>query len=59
MRGQVMGQAFKGAKPAEIARGLKLDRSTVNYTLKQDELRENGHSLPRTPRKKSYTDADE
>jgi len=33
MRSQVISQAFKGAKPTEIARDLKLSRSTVNYTL--------------------------
>ena len=33
IRGQVAGQAFKGAKPAEIVRDLKLDRGTVYYTL--------------------------
>jgi hypothetical protein len=59
MRGQVKGQASKGATPAEIAIDLKLTRSTVNYTLQQDPLRNNGHSLPRKPRKKSYTDAEE
>jgi len=59
MRGQVISQAFKGAKPTEIARDLKLDRSTVNYTLHQDELRNDGHSLPRKPRRKSYTNAEE
>jgi hypothetical protein len=59
MRGQVQGQAFKGAKPAEIAADLNLTRSTVNYTLQQDELRNNGESLPRKPRGKSYTDAEE
>ena len=33
MRGQVVRQAFKGAKTFEITRDLKLDRFTVNYTL--------------------------
>jgi hypothetical protein len=33
MRGQVAGQAFKGAKLAKIARDLKLDCGTVYYTL--------------------------
>jgi hypothetical protein len=59
IRGQVAGQAFKGAKPAEIARDLKLDRGTVYYTLQQDKLRNDGESLPRTPRNKSYTDVEE
>jgi len=59
MRGQVVGQAFKGAKSTEIAEDLKIAESTVRYTLQQDELRDDGHSLPRTPRNKSYTDAEE
>jgi len=59
MRGQVIGKASEGAKSAVIAKALKLDRSTVNYTLQQDELRDDGHSLPRKPRNKSYTDAEE
>jgi hypothetical protein len=59
MRGQVKGQASKGAKVAEIAINLKLTRSTILYTLKQDELRNNGESLPRKPRGKSYTNAEE
>jgi len=59
MRGQVIGKASEGAKSAAIAKALKLDRSTVNYTLQQDELRDDGHSLPRKPRNKSYTDAEE
>ncbi|PMD59042.1 uncharacterized protein K444DRAFT_724842 [Hyaloscypha bicolor E] len=33
MRGQVMGKASEGAKLVAIAKALKLDRSTVNYTL--------------------------
>ena len=59
MRGKVMGKAFEGAKPAAIAKALKLDKLTVNYTILQDELRDDGHSLSRKPRKKSYTDAEE
>jgi hypothetical protein len=34
-------------------------KSTVQYTLRQDELRNNGQSLPRKPRGKSYTDSEE
>jgi hypothetical protein len=33
MRGQVIGKASEGAKLATITKALKLDRSTVNYTL--------------------------
>jgi hypothetical protein len=59
MRGQVIGKASEGTDPTSITKDLKLTRSTVNYTLQQDELRNDGHSLPRKPRKKSYTDTDE
>ena len=46
MRGQVAGKASKGAKTATITKALKLTRSTVNYTLQQDEIRNDGYSLP-------------
>ena len=59
MRGQVISQAFKGAKPTKIARDLKLDCSTVNYTLHQDKLRNDEYSLPRKPCHKLYTNAEE
>ena len=59
MRGQVAGKASKGAKTATIAKALKLTRSTVNYTLQQDEIRNDRYSLPRKPRGKSYTDTNE
>ncbi len=59
MRGQVTGQAFKGAKNAQIAKDLNLSNSTAQYTLQQDELRANSEFLPRKPRCKSYTDAEE
>lgn len=58
-RGQVKGEAFRGAKTTKIAQHLKMNESTVRYTLQQDELRTDGVSLLRTPRKKSYTDAEE
>jgi hypothetical protein len=59
MRGQVAGKASECRGLRGIATDLKLDYSTVRYTLKQDELRHEGESLPRAHRKKSYTDADE
>jgi transcriptional antiterminator len=59
IHGQVTGQAFKGAKNAQIAKDLNLSNNTIRYTLQQDELRANGESLPRKPRGKSYTDAEE
>ncbi|PQE13498.1 hypothetical protein CJF32_00005386 [Rutstroemia sp. NJR-2017a WRK4] len=47
-RGQVVGQYYKGAKPATIATALK-------YM----ELCSNGEDLPRAARKLSYSDRDE
>jgi hypothetical protein len=59
MRGQVKGQARRGVLQLDIAKDLKLTPSTVQYTLQQDPLRNDGHSLPRKPRKKTYNDTDE
>jgi Transposase/DDE superfamily endonuclease len=59
MRGQIKGQADCGASHSSIAKDLKVLKSTVQYTLRQDELRNNGQSLPRKPRGKSYTDSEE
>jgi len=59
MRGKVAALASKGGNSYTIARDLLLTRSTVQYTLKQDPLRNDGESLPRKPRERSYTDADE
>jgi hypothetical protein len=59
MRGQVKGQATRGANQIDIAKDLKLTLSTILYTLQQDKLRNDGHSLPRKLRGKLYTDAEE
>jgi hypothetical protein len=59
MRGKILGKASEGAKSATIAIKLKIPRKTVEYTLQQDELRNDGYSLPRKPQGKSYTDAEE
>jgi transposase len=58
-RGVIAGKASAGAKPSEIAAELKLEYSTVYRTIQLDLARHEGASLPRTPRKKSYTEADE
>lgn len=58
-RGRIVGKAEEGASPAAIARELKLEYSTVARTIKKDLLHHDGASLPRTPRRKSYTDHDE
>lgn len=58
-RGRIAGKAEEGATPAQIAEALNLEYSTVYRTIQQDLLRHEGKSLSRTPRKKSYTEADE
>ncbi|KFY70741.1 hypothetical protein V499_08970 [Pseudogymnoascus sp. VKM F-103] len=58
-RGQIIGRQSEGATPTKIARDLNLDRSTVRYTIATDPFRTEGKSLPRTPRGKSYTEAEQ
>jgi hypothetical protein len=58
-RGKIVRKASEGANPYKIAKDLDLTRSTVQYTLRQDEFRTNGESLSRKPRGKSYTNAEE
>jgi hypothetical protein len=49
-----------GFTPTAIALGFNLLDSTVRYTIQQSQLRnDKNHSLPRTPRKKSYTYVEE
>jgi hypothetical protein len=59
MRGKIASKASKGAKPAAIAIKLKIPCKTIKYTLEQDESRNDGYSLLRKARGKSYTDAQE
>src|SRR5882762_9844000 len=59
MRGVVHGLHLKGATPTQIALGLELDRGTVRYTIQQDPFRDDGETLPKDPRRKSYTLAEE
>ena len=58
-RGKIAGKAEEGATPASIAKELELEYSTVYRTIQNDLLRHEGKSLPRTPRKKSYSEHDE
>lgn len=58
-RGQILGKQSEGATPTKIAHDLNLDRSTVRYTIAVDPLRNEGKSQPRTPRGKSYTEAEQ
>jgi argininosuccinate synthase len=48
------GFIFSGS-PAEIATTLNLDKKTVRHSIKLALLRNNGASLPRKSRNKSYT----
>lgn len=59
MRGKIMGCSIAGSTPAQIALGLKVDDSTIQYAIVQDLLQHEGFSLPRKDRAKSYTDAEE
>ena len=58
-RGQICGQSSRGAKPSEIAERLELEYSAVYRTIQLDLACHEGESLPRAPRKKSYTEAEE
>jgi hypothetical protein len=55
----IAGKASTGTKPSEIAAELNLEYSIVYRTIQLDLARYKGASLPRIPRKKSYTEADE
>ena len=59
LRGKIAGKASLGLTAYKIAKDLKLVTGTVRYTILQDELRDEGHSLPRKPRNLSYTEHDE
>ena len=57
-RGQIVGAAKLGGKPAKIAKVLKTTLSTVRTTLRRASIRTNGESLPRSGRPKIYSDRD-
>jgi transposase InsO family protein len=59
LRGKIAGKASLGLTAYKIAKDLKLVTGIVRYTILQDELRDEGHSLPRKPRNLSYTEHDE
>jgi hypothetical protein len=54
-RGRIAGKAGAGQNAAIIAAGLKLAIGMVEYTIRQDKLRIDGHTLPKKPRRKTYT----
>ena len=55
MRGRIVGRAAAGQKAPAIAKDLNLVLGTVKYTIRQDKLRNDGHTLPKKPRRKTYT----
>jgi hypothetical protein len=55
MRGQIVGRAAASQKALAIAKDLNLVLSTVKYTIRQDELRNDSYTLPKKPRQKTYT----
>jgi hypothetical protein len=59
LRGKIASKASEGKTDYQIGRDLKLERGTVRYTLKVDNLRNEGETVPRKARGKSYTDAKE
>ncbi|PQE31830.1 hypothetical protein CJF32_00005133 [Rutstroemia sp. NJR-2017a WRK4] len=57
--GKIIGKAEEGASIAKIAKDLKCYESTIKYTIHQEQLRNDGASLERGSRRKSYSDQDE
>jgi hypothetical protein len=55
MRGRIVGRAAAGQKALAIAKDLNLVLGTVKYTIRQDKLRNDSHTLPKKPRRKTYT----
>lgn len=58
-RGKIIGRLEGGDKVGVVAKAYNLPHSTVVYTQRQDQLRDDGTSLLRKARKKSYSDGDE
>jgi hypothetical protein len=58
-RGVIARKASTGTKPSEITAELELEYSTVYRIIQLDLTRHKGTSLPRMPRQKSYTEANE
>jgi hypothetical protein len=58
-RGRIIGMYDGGAKKAVIQRFYSHPYSIVVDTIRNNELRHDGHSLPRSGAPKSYTPAEE
>jgi transposase len=57
-RAQLVGAAKVGTPITQIARVFSIDESTVRYTLKKHDIRNNDASLPRSGRPKALSDRD-
>jgi hypothetical protein len=58
-RGRIISMHDAGKKDVEIHRFYSHPYSTVQLTITQDSLREDGHSIPRSGAPKSWTPAEE
>jgi hypothetical protein len=54
-KGRIIGMHNAGKKDVEIHRFYDCLYSTVQSTIRQDELRKDGHSIPRPGAPKSWT----
>jgi hypothetical protein len=55
MHGRITGRAATGQKAPMIAKDLNLVLGIVEYTIRQNKLCNNGYTLPKKPRRKTYT----
>ena len=58
-RGVIARKASKGTTPTKITKDLKISRETMRRTIQLSSIRNEGKSLPKAARKKSYTDLEE
>ncbi|KAF8851277.1 hypothetical protein BDZ45DRAFT_808476 [Acephala macrosclerotiorum] len=56
IRGKIMEKLEEGKKPAHIAKELKIAKSTIRDTIKNDPLRNEGASRPRPGWPDKYSD---
>ena len=59
IRGKIVGCRLFGNSPTKIVMGLNIGLATVRYTLSMDHLRHDGSTIPKDPRRKSYSLAKE
>jgi hypothetical protein len=57
-RGQIVRQRFQGASFSQIANAFKLEKLTIQYTIKKAIKRPKGHSKPRSGQPKVLSDQD-